>query len=44
MKFLNRYADEILLGNEVLVEENDQLKAAQVKKISNFLMQGNYNL
>ena len=40
INFHYRYADEIILGDQVLIRENDQVKAAQVKEISNFEMQG----
>ena len=36
-----RYADDVSIGNEVLVRENGQLKEVQVKDIANFLVQGN---
>ena len=36
-----RYADEVLMDNEVLAEENNKLKAVKVKEISNLLMEGN---
>ena len=37
-----RYADELSIGHEVLMRENGQLEAIKVKKISNFIMQGNF--
>ena len=42
--FHYRYADEIGHGDQVLVRENDQLKAAVIKEISTFEMQGSQNL
>ena len=39
-----RYADEVLIGNEVLVEKTNALVSAKVLNISTFKMQGIYYL
>ena len=33
-----------MLGDQVLIRENDQVKAAQVKEVSNIELQGNQSL
>ena len=35
-----RYADHVEVGDEVLVQENDELKPANVTNISSEIMQG----
>ena len=37
-----RYADDVLYGDEVLVQRNDELIPAYITKLSTFLMQGNH--
>ena len=37
---LLRFADEVQINTEVLVEEYGQLKMGKIKKIFNFTMQG----
>ena len=37
-----RYADQLSIGDEVLVQRNDKLMPVQVIKISNFTTQGNH--
>ena len=36
-----RYADQVSIGDEVLVERNNQLIPENITKISNVKMQGN---
>ena len=43
VQFFNRYADQLALGNEVLVRDNDQLKSVEIKEISNFAMEGKFS-
>ena len=38
-----RYADQVSVGDEVMVLRNDKLMSAKVMNVSSFIMQGNYN-
>ena len=40
--FIFRYADQVSIGYEVLVEENDQLTSAGVIDVVTITVQGNY--
>ena len=40
---LFRYADNISVGDEVLVEGNDKLTPLRVINVSNIMMQGHYH-
>ena len=44
IKFLSiRYADQVFVGNEVLIETNDEVIPAKVIDVSSLLLQGNKN-
>ena len=36
-----RYADQVFVGNEVLIERNDEVAPAKVIDVSSLLLQGN---
>ena len=36
-----RYADQVFVGNEVLIERNDEVVPAKVIDVSSLLLQGN---
>ena len=40
--FLHRYADQIVIGNDILVDENNKMTPAKVISISNVKAQGKY--
>ena len=40
--FVHRYADQILIGNDILVEKNNKLTPAKVISISSVKAQGKY--
>ena len=40
--FVHRYADQVVIGNDVLVGENNKMTPAKVINISNVKAQGNY--
>ena len=40
--WLFRYADEISVGDEVLVKQKDNFTAAKVNNVSDIMMQGHY--
>ena len=40
--FTIRCANKVLIGDEVLVQGNDELTSTKVIDVSRFLMQGNY--
>ena len=39
---LLRYANQVLFGDEVLIDKNNKLISSKVIKVSSFKMQGNY--
>ena len=39
-----RYADQVSVGDEVMVLRNDKFMPAKVMNVSNLIMQGNYSL
>ena len=41
--FSFRYADQVAIGDEVLVQENDGLTPSKVINVTSSTMQGNYN-
>ena len=44
IKFLsNRYADQVFVGNDVLIERNDEVIPVKVIDVSSLLLQGNKN-
>ena len=40
--FAHRYADQVVIGNDILVDENNKMVPARVTNISHFKMQGKY--
>ena len=38
-----RYADQVIVDDEVMVLRNDELMTARVMNVSSFTMQGNYS-
>ena len=39
-----RYANQLAIGDEVLVENNDEFTPRKVLNMTHFIMQGNHNL
>ena len=42
--FSYRYADQVSVGDEVMVLRNDKLMPSKVMDVSSLTMQGNYNI
>ena len=42
MVFSFRYADQVAIGDEVLVQENDDLTPSKIINVTSSTMQGNY--
>ena len=40
--YVHKYADQVLMGNEILVDENNQMTSAKVINISSFKAQGKH--